>query len=128
MRIVGLIILFALILQTANGDEIRRTAFDDALVGTWAKTTEQCEAKDKQRIVISKAQYVDSDGSCRVRWIVETAGSDGPNYAVHAFCVDTSQPAKTKIVNLIVRPNGNDRISIGTAFDDLKSFQRCPTR
>jgi hypothetical protein len=119
---------FALISQAANGDEIRRTAFADALLGTWATTVEQCEAKDKPNIVISKDKYVDADGGCSVRWIVETAGAAGPNYAVHAFCTGTSKPAQTKTVNLIIRPNGNDRISIGTTFDDLKSFQRCPTR
>jgi hypothetical protein len=129
MRMVILISTsFALISQAANGDEIRRTAFADVLMGTWAMTAEQCEAKDKPNIVISKDKYADADGSCSVRWIVETAGAAGPNYAVHAFCAETTKPAKTKTVNLIIRPNGNDRISIGTTFDDLKHFLRCPSR
>ncbi|MBX9842290.1 MAG: hypothetical protein K2Z80_10835 [Xanthobacteraceae bacterium] len=104
-----------LVSQVANGDEIRRTAFADGLLGTWALTAPQCEAGDKQNIEISKAKYVYGDDSCSVGWIVETAAPAGTNYAVHALCADRSQPAKTRTVNLIIRPRGNDRILVGTA-------------
>jgi hypothetical protein len=38
----------------------------------------------------------DGGGDCEVRWIVETAGSDGINYAVHSLCTSASLPEETK--------------------------------
>ena len=55
------------------------------MLGTWAETAEQCAAKDKTNIVIQPAKYRDGGGDCAVHWIVETAGSDGINYACIAF-------------------------------------------
>jgi hypothetical protein len=96
------------------------------MMGTWAQTAEQCTAKDKSNIVIETAKYDDASGSCDVRWIVETAGSQGPNYAGHALCTSALDSAKTEVVNIIIRPQGNDRASMGRSFEDLKTYQRCP--
>lgn len=129
IRIVGVIsAISALTSQAAFGDEIRRTAFASALLGTWAQSTELCEAKDTSNIVISETKYSDSDKNCSVQVIVETVGTLGPNYSVRALCADQSAPSKTSIANLIIRPQNNDRISVGKAFDALKSYQRCPVR
>jgi len=38
----------------------------------------------------------DGGGDCEVRWIVETAGSDGINYAMHSLCTNASLPEKTQ--------------------------------
>ena len=116
----------ALLAQAANGDEMRHTRFAATLLGTWAQTAEQCAAKDKSNIVIENTQYGDANGNCAVRWIVETAGSRGTNYAVHALCTSASQPAKTQTVNIIIRPEGSGRATMGRSFEDLKSYQRCP--
>jgi hypothetical protein len=51
------------------------------MLGTWAETAEQCAAKDKTNIVIEPAKYRDGGGDCAVRWIVETGGRGGINYA-----------------------------------------------
>jgi len=64
----------------------------------------------------------DGGGDCEVRWIVETAGSDGINYAVHSLCTSASLPEKTQNKNIIVRPLGPDRAAMGRSFDDLKSI------
>jgi hypothetical protein len=126
-RIAGATFVFlALLSQAAVGDEIRHTTFAPALQGTWAQTAEQCAAKDKSNIVIENTKYGDASGSCAVRWIVETAGSLGPNYAVHALCASASQPAKTQTVNIIIRPEANGRATMGRSFESLKSYQRCP--
>jgi len=128
-RIVCLILASSiLILQSASGDEVRHTAFAGAIVGTWAPTADRCGANDKSSIAISKTNYSDANGRCRVEWIVETAGSLGPNYSVHTTCADPSQPGKTHAANLIIRPESNGGISIGTSFIDLKTYQRCPTK
>ncbi len=55
----------------------------------------------KSNVLIQSANYGDGSGNCVVRWIVETAGSHGTNYAVHALCTSASQPDKTQIVNII---------------------------
>jgi hypothetical protein len=96
------------------------------MLGTWAETAERCTAKDKSNVVIAPAKYGDGAGSCAVRFIVETSGSAGPNYAVHALCTSASLPEKTQIVNIVVRPLGQDRAAMGRSFEDLKTYQRCP--
>jgi hypothetical protein len=126
MRSASLILLSGLFVQTAHADEIRRLTFPDVMLGTWAETAEQCTAKDKTNIVIGPAKYGDGGGSCAVRWIVQTSGSRGINYAVHALCTSASLPEKTQIVNIVVRPLGQHRAEMGRSFEDLKNYQRCP--
>jgi hypothetical protein len=112
--------------QRAGADEIRHTTFPSALVGRWAPSTELCAANDKSNIAIAADGYSTANGKCSVRWIVETAGSLGTNYAVHAQCEGDGQAAKADVVNMILRPEGSDRASIGTSFTDLKPYLRCP--
>jgi hypothetical protein len=111
--------------QRAGADEIRHTTFPSVLVGRWAPSAELCAAKDKSNITVAADGYSTADGKCSVRWIVETAGSLGPNYAVHAQCEGDAQPAKPDVVNMILRPEGGDKVSIGTSFTDLKAYLRC---
>jgi hypothetical protein len=112
--------------QRAIADEIRHTTFPTVLVGRWAPSAELCAAKDKSNITIAADGYNTANGKCSVRWIVETAGSLGPNYAVHARCEGDAQPAKADVVNMILRPEAGDRVSIGKSFTDLKPYLRCP--
>jgi hypothetical protein len=126
MRTASLIMLSGLFVQAAHADEIRHLNFPNVMLGTWAETAEQCAAKDKSNVVIEPAKYGDGGGSCAVRWIVETAGSRGINYAVHALCTSASLPEKTQIVNIVVRPLGQDRAAMGRSFEDLKNYLRCP--
>jgi hypothetical protein len=112
--------------QRAGADEIRHTTFPSVLVGRWAPSAELCAAKDKSNIAIAADGYSTADGKCNVRWIVETAGSLGPNYAVHAQCEADGQAAKADVVNMILRPEAGDRVSIGKSFTDLKPYLRCP--
>jgi hypothetical protein len=110
----------------AGADEVRHTTFPSALVGRWAPSAELCAANDKSNISLAADGYNTASGKCTVRWIVETPGSLGPNYAVHAQCEGDTQPAKQDVVNMIVRPESGDRLSIGTSFTDLKPYLRCP--
>src|SRR5579863_4932354 len=113
--------------RSAAGDEIRHTTFSSAMIGMWAQTAEQCTAKDKSNILIEASKYGDASGSCAVRWIVETAGSQGLNYAVHALCTSASNPTKIQVVNIIIRPQSSGRAAMGRSFEDLKTYQRCPS-
>jgi hypothetical protein len=119
-------VIVALLSQRAGADEIRHITFPSVLVGRWAPSAELCAAKDKSNIAIAEDGYSTADGKCSVRWIVETPGSLGPNYAVHAQCEADGQPAKADVVNMILRPEAGDRVSIGTSFTDLKPYVRCP--
>jgi hypothetical protein len=126
MRTASLIMLSGLFIQIAHADETRRATFPNDMLGTWAETAEQCAAKDKTNILIEPAKYRDGGGDCEVRWIVETAGPDGINYAVHSLCTSASLPEKTQIKDIVVRPLGRDRAAMGRSFEDLKNYQRCP--
>jgi hypothetical protein len=116
----------ALLPQRAAADEVRHTTFPAALVGRWAPSAELCAARDKSNITIAADGYSTANGKCSVRWIVETPGSHGPNYAVHAACEGDAQQARADVVNMILRPEGADGVSIGTSFTDLKPYLRCP--
>jgi hypothetical protein len=129
MRIAILTLSISAVLsRAAVGDEIRHTTFAGTLLGTWALNAEQCKTNDKSNIIIEPAKYGDANGSCAVRWIVETAGSHGTNHAVHALCTSASQPVKTQVVNIVIRPQSKDEAVMGRSFNDLKSYQRCPSQ
>ncbi len=135
MRTACLIILSGLFVQVAHAaDETRLSTFPNVVLGTWAETAQQCAVKDKSNVVIEPAKYGDGDGSCAVRSIVETQGSRGINYAVHALCTSVSLPEKSQTVNIVVRTLGPDRAAMGriylrsteSVFDNLKTYLRCP--
>ena len=90
MRTASLIMLSGLFVQAAHADEIRHTTFPNVMLGTWAETAQQCAAKDKSNVVIEPAKYGDGDGSCEVRWVDQSEGSAGINYAVRALCTSAS--------------------------------------
>jgi hypothetical protein len=116
----------AMTLSPAAADEIRRAAIPSVMLGTWAETSEQCATKDKSNVSIESAKYGDGSGTCAVRWVVSTPSPHGTNYAVHALCTSTKDQSKTQTVNIIIRPLGDDRASMGRSFNQLKTYQRCP--
>jgi hypothetical protein len=124
--LLAILAIVALPPQRAGADEIRHLTFPNVLLGRWAPSAELCAAKDKSNIAITADGYSTADGKCSVRWIVETAGSRGPNYAVHAQCEADGQPARADVINLILRPEGADQVVIGKSFTDLKPYLRCP--
>ena len=126
IRIAVLIVAASTFLSQAAADEIRRPTIPSVMLGTWAQTAEQCATKDKSNVLIEGAKYGDGSGTCTVRWVVETPSSRGANYAVHALCTSAKDESKTQTVNIIIRPQGNDRASMGRSFEDLKTYQRCP--
>jgi hypothetical protein len=126
MRTASAIVMSLLLAAPAHADIVRRISFPAALLGTWAEKSDQCATKDKSNVLIESAKYGDGSGSCVVRWIVETPGSRGTNYAVHAFCTSASQPDKTQTVNIIIRPQSDGSAVMGRSFDNLKIYMRCP--
>src|SRR5262249_48351617 len=116
MRSASLIMLSGLFVQAAHADEIRHATFPNVMLGAWAETAEQCAAKDKTTMVIDPTKYREGGGVGAVRWMVETAGSGGINYAVNTFSISASLPEKPQTKNIIVRPFGPDRAARGQTF------------
>jgi hypothetical protein len=116
----------ALLSQRAGADEVRHTSFPSVLIGTWAPSAKLCAAKDKSSITVAADGYNTADGKCTVGWIVETPGSRGPNYAVHARCEGDAQNARADVINMILRPDEGGGVSIGKSFADLKPYVHCP--
>jgi hypothetical protein len=116
-------------MQPAAADEIRHNTLPASLVGAWAQSADNCAKGDKSNFNIATFGYGGPDGNCAVVVVVETPGSKGTNYSVRGLCAagDRVQPAG-HIVNLIMRPEGPDQVSIGTSFSDLKPYQRCPAK
>jgi len=123
---IPVIAAFALVAYPAAGDIVRQPTIPNVMLGTWAQATEQCATKDQSNVLIESTKYGDGSGSCVVRWVVETAGARGPNYAVRALCTSAKDQSKTQTVNIIIRPQGNDQATMGRSFADLKTYQRCP--
>ena len=120
------VVLMTSLMAAGHADIVRLVTFPAALLGTWAENADQCATKDKSNVLIQSANYGDGSGSCAVRWIVETAGSRGTNYAVHALCTSASQPDKTQVVNIVIRPQNDGRAVMGRGYDNLKTYLRCP--
>jgi hypothetical protein len=126
MNRIAILAVAALTLSPAAADEIRRAAIPSVMLGTWAETPEQCATKDKSNVSIESAKYGDGSGTCAVRWVITTPNPNGTNYAVHALCTSAKDQSKTQNVNIIIRPDGDDRASMGRSFNQLKIYRRCP--
>src|SRR6266568_2401983 len=72
------------------------------------------------------ANYVTSQASCTVQWVVATAGAGGPIYSAYMRCSSLSTPEQKTELNRIIVPVDNDQPSAGADLKDLKSYQRCP--
>jgi len=125
IRIFAAAAAMAASVTLAGADEVRRLHFNEALFGAWAPSAEACTKNDKSKIEISNLKYIGAEGSCAVRWIVETAAPAGTNYSVHAFCTDPEKPSDSKVADFIVRSQPNGRIMVGKSFDSLKPYERC---
>jgi hypothetical protein len=114
-------------MQAADADEIRHTTFPGSLIGSWAQSADLCTKDNKSNFAITASSYTGPDGSCAVEIIVETAAPDGANYSVRGTCKATPQD-QPRVVNVIMRLKGADGVAVGTSFEDLKPYQRCPAK
>lgn len=115
----------AMALQAAVADEVHRNMFTATLIGTWAQNADLCAKDDKSNFSIAASTYNGPDGSCAVETIVEMATPKGTNYSVRGRCTATSQD-QPRFVSTLMRSDGADTMSIGSSFEDLKPYQRCP--
>ena len=125
-RITVALITIALVPFAARADIKRHSAIPDAYLGTWTAASGACEDPNKAAVVLSAKGYVTSNANCTVDFVSETPSARGAIYSARLQCSNTAGKAKVKSVrNVIIRPDGADRISMGPSFDGLTPFQRC---
>jgi hypothetical protein len=107
------------------GDVHHQTIPKDAW-GTWALKPDLCATDDKSNINIKEGGGSGPNENCAIEYVVETAGASGPIYSAHMWCTDKSDATKKSEMTFVVIPRG-DSMRIGTNFDDLKTYNRCPT-
>ena len=128
MRIAALIPAISVVaLQAVMADEVHHNMFAGRLIGSWAQNADLCAKGDKSNFSITASNYTGPDGSCAVETIVETATPKGTNYSIRGRCAATPQD-QPHFVSTLMRPDGLDMMSIGTSFEDLKPYQRCPVK
>src|SRR5262249_11647216 len=95
-----------------------------SLWGVWAPNADACNDSDKLAVVLSAKSYKSSQVSCDFIDVSKTPGPNGPIYSARARCIQPGQtnPAQS---NLIFRPEGSNRISIGPDFKTLEINQKC---
>jgi hypothetical protein len=113
-------------IAAASADEVHHSSFAASVVGTWALKAENCATADKSNVAIEANTFTNADSACTVDTVIERAGGTGAYYTARGRCADPAQAGKFQVANLIVRPLGNDRASIGTTFEAEKTYQRCP--
>jgi hypothetical protein len=125
MRMTGILALCAVLVpQVAASYGVRLSAVPETYWGTWVPTAEICQDA-KSAIVLSAKAYVTSAVNCAVDYVAETPSPKGPIYSARLQCSNIAGQATKKAVNLILRPGDTNHISMGPAFDSLKSYQRC---
>ncbi|MET4037823.1 hypothetical protein ABIB94_001060 [Bradyrhizobium sp. JR7.2] len=102
----------------------RIATLPQSLWGVWAPNADACNDADKLAVVVSAKSYKSSQVSCDFIDLSKTPGPNGPIYSARARCIQQGQtnPATS---NLIFRPEGSNRISIGPDFKALKMNQKC---
>ena len=109
-----------------EADEIRHGSFGNFMRGTYATSEDLCTSNDKSNITIADTKFTMSDDNCAVRWIVETAGRGGNIFfSAHADCSRPDQKQPT-VKDVIFSPSGDQRLMIGSSFETLKPYVRCP--
>ena len=118
-------IFLVLFFPSAALTDVRHNAVPASLLGTWASDAQQCSKKD-EAIVLAKNSYTGPKGRCSVPWVIESAGAHGTIYSAHLRCPSWDGPDRA--TTLILMPNGDKQLSVGEAFDVMKSYERCSGR
>src|SRR6516162_6390473 len=126
MRWVCLVALTGTILtDIAVADIVRHGSIPRAYVGSWSPSAASCEPRNEGVIVLSAKRYVGAETKCAVRAVYETAGPHGPIYSARMQCSRAAGGRRKSARNLIIIPAGTGQLSLGSDFDNLKSYQRC---
>jgi len=126
MHRVCLVALTGLIMtDVAVADIVRHGSIPSAYIGSWAPSVTDCEPRSQSVVVLSAKRYVGAGMECAVLGVYETAGEHGTVYSARMQCSSAAGGARKNARNLIIVPAGADQLSLGSEFDNLKSYQRC---
>jgi len=128
MRIaIALVVLITISSQAAIADIKRHASVPEALQGSWATSADACKSADKSGVALAAKTYAGPAGNCTVMWVSETPGPQGPIYSARLRCPNerTQQQAWSES-NLVIRSDDTNKISAGSDFSNLKTYQRCP--
>jgi hypothetical protein len=122
MSKTALLVILAIVApNVALADVVRHDVIPEPYLGAWAAT-----GSDRFVFELSAKIYANSDASCAVNWVSETAGASGPIYAAHLRCSRRSERAGASFEsNLILRPKNSNEVAAGPDFMRLRVFRRC---
>jgi hypothetical protein len=129
MRKLTLLILIAALAPeaaaAAKGGIKLLNSIPNAYWGTWGPGGDSCKDGDTEAIVLSAKVYSGPLGKCDIASVSETPSPRGSTYSARLQCADPKQTQKKTPANLIIRPGAANQISVGSAFESLRAFQRC---
>jgi len=119
-------LLAALLPQATAAHVVRHNAMPAVYWGTWAPAAEACRDGDKTAFVLAAKRYVGPAGSCAIASVSETPTPNGAMYSARMECPGKgAQAKKITVVNLIIRSDKDDQISVGPSFENLTAHRRC---
>lgn len=109
-----------------SGHVLRHSAVPQTLQGIWWPAG-ACSGAERA-IVLEAKSYKSAAVSCAVDYVSETPGRQGPIFSARLLCEGTqAQGGRPSARDLIIRPDGAGRISLGATFADLAPYQLCGT-
>jgi hypothetical protein len=111
--------------SAATAGDVRHSTIPQSAWGTWAAKPDLCGSNDPSNLYIKEGGAVGPESACAVEYVVETAGPKGPIYSAHMWCTDKDDPSKKSSKTFLSIPHGDDTMSVGTNFTDLKTYVRC---
>jgi hypothetical protein len=120
------IILAMAVTKLASAHVVRHRDVPQLFQGTWSTVEGKCDLSDKSTIKISAEVCSSSDLACTVEAVSETPGRGGTIYSARLACSDPNGPRKS-VMNIIMKQDRTDQISIGSDFKTLKPYRRCLT-
>jgi hypothetical protein len=127
VRRACLVALIGMILtDVAAADIVRHGSIPKAYIGAWAPSA-SCEPRSGA-VVLSAKRYVGAAMKCTVLGVYETPGEHGPIYSARMQCLGPATGARRSTRDLIIVPEGAGQLSLGSDFNNLKSYQRCQSR
>jgi hypothetical protein len=123
---VTLVVSLAISSPAAIAHVKRLASIPEALQGSWAPSADACKNAAKSAVALAATTYAGPAGNCTVMWVSETAGPQGSIYSARLRCPNERTQQEPSESDLVIRPDDTNRISVGSDFSSLKTYQRCP--
>jgi len=124
---VALLVLIAAFAPQAVDARVKVVgAIPEDYWGEWTSGVKPCTSGDPNVLVLSAKTYAGPLGTCDVVSVSETPGQSGATYSARLLCANSSQTPKKTSANLIMRPGDANQIAVGSTFERLTDYRRCP--